>query len=82
VQPHPLLHERVSPHVILQDGAQEIAIAFTDNPAARAMLPMKECYADRAELYSAFWRPCAIGPLLEQPRWLLSSGAEGRNDAL
>jgi hypothetical protein len=71
--PHRLLHERVSPHVILQDGAEESAIWLTDNPMARVMLTLRDHYSDQAEYHSACWRLQGMGPLLEQPEldpWL------------
>ncbi len=73
VHPHPLLYERLSPHLILQDRDEEVAIQIADTPLARAILTLKECYADRAEFSSAFWRLRAIDPLLKQPElapWL------------
>ena len=65
--PHPLLHERVSPHVILHDGAGETAIQLTDNPLARALLTLRDHYSDQVEYHSACWRLQGIGPQLEQP---------------
>jgi hypothetical protein len=81
IQLHALLSERVSPHLILQDRDEEITIRIADTPLARAILILQECYADRAECSSAFWRLRAIGPLLEQPElapWIRSRTAEGR----
>jgi hypothetical protein len=77
--PHPLLHERVSPHVILQDEAGESAIWLTDNPTARAMLTLRDHYDDQAAYHSACWRLWGIGPLVEQPEldpWVRSRTPE------
>lgn len=38
MQPHPLLHERVNPHLILEDRGDEIPIQIADTPLARALL--------------------------------------------
>ena len=36
-KPHPLLHERVTPHITLRSGrAEELAIALTDTPVKRS----------------------------------------------
>jgi hypothetical protein len=77
--PHPLLHERVSPHLILQDGAEETAIWLTDNPRARIMLTLRDHYGDQVAYHSACWRLFGIGPLLEQPElepWVRSRTAD------
>jgi hypothetical protein len=55
-QPHPLLHERVTPHVVLQDGDEESALAINDTPLTRMTLTMKACYDTAAEYHSACWR--------------------------
>ena len=78
--PHPLLHERVSPHVILQDGADESASWLTDNPMAHAVLTLRDHYGDQAAYHSACWRLWGIGPLLERPEldpWVRSRTAGG-----
>jgi hypothetical protein len=66
-QPHPRLHERITPHVILHDGDEESAITFNDTPLARTIFTLKELYSDEDARHSACWRLMAIGPLLEQP---------------
>jgi hypothetical protein len=63
--PHPLLHERVSPHVILQDEGE--ALWLTDTPRNRVMMTLRDHYDDQASYHSACWRLFGIGPLLEQP---------------
>ena len=64
--PHPLLHERVSPHVILQDGDQEEAITLTDTPFMRVMLTLRECYPQTQEFVSATARWYALQSLLDE----------------
>jgi len=78
-QPHPRLHERVSPYVVLQDGADDVGIRLTDTPTNRAHLTLRDYYADQAAFASASWRFWALGPLLERPElapWVIAQGAE------
>jgi hypothetical protein len=63
--PHPLLHERVTPPLLLRDGNQEEALAFTDTPLMRAILTLRECYPQPGDWLSAFWRCQALESLLE-----------------
>ena len=78
-QPHRLLHERVSPHVIITDPEEPMAIRLEDTPTNRAILTLREDYADRADYHSAFWRFWALGKVLDDPRlppWILVKGPE------
>jgi hypothetical protein len=76
-KPHPLLHERVTPHVILQNGDKTTEITITDTPLARIIFALQECYPVREESLSAFWRFQAIGHLVQHQAlspWVRSVG--------
>jgi hypothetical protein len=63
--PHPLVHERVSPHLMLRDGNQEEALTFTDTPLMGAILTLRECYPQLEDWLSALGRFQALESLLE-----------------
>jgi hypothetical protein len=63
--PHPLLHERVTPHLMLQDEHREQAITLNDTPIMRVMLTLRACYPQRGDWLSALWRLQALESLLE-----------------
>jgi hypothetical protein len=64
--PHPLLHEPVSPHVLLQDWEHEEAITLDDTPFMRVMLTLRACYPQEREFVSAAARWYALQRLLEE----------------
>ena len=77
--PHPLFHERVSLHVILQDGDQEEAITLTDTPFMRIMLTLRACYPQEREFVSAAARWYALQSLLDEhalPAWVTPVGED------
>jgi hypothetical protein len=77
--PHPLLHERVSPHLIMRDAqpGEPEALRLTDIPLNRVILTFRECFTDEREYFSAAWRYFALEELLEDPAldpWILVKG--------
>jgi hypothetical protein len=66
-KPHPLLHERVTPHIKLWDGNEELAITLTDTPVLRAMLTLRECFPQEREWLSACRRHHALEGLFGHP---------------
>jgi hypothetical protein len=64
-RPHPLLQERVSPHVMLQGRDEELAITLHDTPLLRVMLTLRDCYPQPEDSLSAFRRWQALERLLE-----------------
>lgn len=75
--PHSLLHERVTPHLILRHGNYEDAITLNDTPLMRVMLTLRECYPQPGDWLSALRRWQALESLLEQPElspWVTPGG--------
>ena len=67
-KPHPLLHERVTPHITLRGGRnEELAITLTDTPVIRAMLTLRECFPQEREWLSAVRRCHALEGLFANP---------------
>ena len=67
-KPHPLLHERVTPHITLQSGEdEELDITLTDTPVIRAMLTLRECFPKEREWLSAVRRCHALEGLFANP---------------
>jgi hypothetical protein len=64
--PHPLLHEPISPHVLLEDWKHEEAITLDDTPFMRVMLTLRECYPQTQEFVSATARWYALQRLLNE----------------
>jgi hypothetical protein len=82
-KPHALLHERVTPHVILQDGENPLEITINDTPLARIIFSFQEFYPKREESFSACWRFQALGELFEHTElspWAHRSGTEWEID--
>lgn len=83
LSPHPLLHERVSPHVILRDehtGEVEELWQLADTPTNRVNLTLRECFPDRLEYMCAATRLWALLDLLDDPRlepWIVVKAPEG-----
>jgi hypothetical protein len=83
LSPHPLLHERVSPHAILRDeytGEVEELWRLADAPMNRVNLILRECFPDQLEYMCAATRLWALLDLLDGPRldaWILVKTPEG-----
>lgn len=82
VSPHPRLHERVSPHVMLTDAkpGEPQALRLADTPMNRVNLTLRECFPDRLEYMCAATRLWALLDLLDDPRldpWILVKKPEG-----
>jgi hypothetical protein len=78
--PHPLLHERVSPHMVLHDGEESEALWLTDIPMNWAMITLRDYYEDRLDYTSANWRLGAIGALADRPElapWIAAAPQGG-----
>jgi hypothetical protein len=80
--PHPLLHERVSPHVIMPDAVpgEPEALRMADTPMNRINLTLRECFPDELEYMCAATRLWALLDLLDDPRldpWILVKKADG-----
>jgi hypothetical protein len=80
--PHPLLHERVSPHVILTEArpGEPQALRLADTPMNRINLTLRECFADSLEYMCAATRLWALLDLLDDPRldpWILVKKPDG-----
>lgn len=78
-QPHPHLHERVSPHIIRRDAGEDLELRLMDTPLNRVLLTLRECYDDRLDYVSASWRVLALGAVLTDPRlapWVHATGPE------
>jgi hypothetical protein len=82
LSPHPLLHERVSPHVIMTDakaGEPEV-LRLADTPMNRVNLTLRECFPDRLAYMCAATRLWALLDLLDDPRfepWMVVKATEG-----
>jgi hypothetical protein len=82
LSPHPLLHERVSPHVMMTDAkAGELEVLrLADTPMNRVNLTLRECFPDRLAYMCAATRLWALLDLLDDPRldaWILVKTPEG-----
>ena len=83
LSPHPLLHERVSPYVLLRDeGTGEVQELWRlhDTPMNRVNLTLRECFPDRLEYMCAATRLWALLDLLDDPRldpWILVKKPDG-----
>jgi hypothetical protein len=81
LSPHPLLHERVSPHVIMTDvrPGEPQALRLADTPMNRVILTLRESFADSLECLCAATRLWALLDLVDDPRldaWILVKEGE------
>jgi hypothetical protein len=82
LSPHPLLHERVSPHAIMTDAkaGEPEALRLADTPMNRVNLTLRECFPDQLEYMCAATRLWALLDLLDDPRldpWILVKKPDG-----
>jgi hypothetical protein len=82
LSPHPLLHERVSPHVMMTDAKamEPEVLRLADTPMNRVNLILQEYFPDQLEYMCAATRLWALLDLLDDPRldpWILVKKPEG-----
>ncbi len=81
-RPHPLLHERVSPQVILRadrTGEGQERWRLNDTPMNRVNVTLRACFADTLDYMSAAHRFWALQDILDNPRvdpWILVKRAK------
>jgi hypothetical protein len=78
--PHPLLHERVTSHVILRDGADVDHLWLADTTLNWIILTLRDHYADPVDYRSAGWRVWAIEALVDRQKlapWIASAPTGG-----
>jgi hypothetical protein len=66
-RPHHLLHERVSPHIVIGSEEGEEAYRLEDIPINRILLTLREHYSDPLDFSSAHWRFSAAHAVVNRP---------------